>query len=84
VEWFGWIWNDLPTRVALVGSVVYAAAMPALVWWTSRHYVRSAATNWRWTSWEKAVDAEGGAASRQPARQSNGEAADERAWQEVT
>ncbi len=60
MEWFGWIWNDLPTQVAVVGSVVYAAVMPALAWWTSRHYVRSAATNWRWTSWEKAVNAEGG------------------------
>jgi hypothetical protein len=29
-----------------------------------RHYVRSAATNWRWTSWEKALDSERGAASR--------------------
>ena len=29
---FGWIWNDLPTRVAVVRVVVYAAVMVALVW----------------------------------------------------
>ncbi len=80
----GWIWNDLPTRVAVVGVVVYAAVILALVWWTSHHYVRSAATNWRWTSWAKAVDAEGGASSRQSARQFKGETADELGWQEVT
>ena len=84
MEWFGWMWNDMPTRVAVTGLVVYAAVMAALVWRASHHYVRSAATNWRWTTWEKALDAESPAYGRQPARQFSGEGADQLGWQEGT
>jgi hypothetical protein len=58
VDGLDWMWNDLPTRVAVAGSVVYAVVMLALVWWASRHYVRSAATGWRWTTWDTAEEAE--------------------------
>jgi hypothetical protein len=54
----GWMWNDLPMRLAVAGVVVYMAVMLALVWWASYHYVSSAATSWRWTTWEKAARVE--------------------------
>jgi hypothetical protein len=58
VDWPDWIWNDLSTRVAVAGLIVYVTVSGALVWWVSHHYVRSAATGWRWTTWDKVEDAE--------------------------
>lgn len=85
MDWLGWMWNDLPTRVAVVGLVVYAAVMLALVWWTSHHYVRSAATRWRWTTWDKAGEAERTNALEERAPETPGEVVDQVDWrQEVT
>jgi hypothetical protein len=58
VKWFDWAGNDLATRVAIAGLVVGVAVTAGLVRWASRHYVRSAATSWRRTTWEKAMEAD--------------------------
>jgi hypothetical protein len=82
VDWLGWMWSDMPTRVAVVGVVVYAAVILALVLWAGHHYVRSLATSWRWTTWDKAAEAE-----RRQVDEGDGtasEAADRLDWQEAT
>ena len=44
---------------------------------TSHHYVRSVATNWRWTTWDKAGQAQRTNALEELARESVGEVGDQ-------
>jgi hypothetical protein len=64
VDWLGSLWGDLPTRVATAGLAVFLAVSGGLLRWISQHYLRSAATGWGLTTWEKAE-----AAADQLARQ---------------
>ncbi len=83
MDWLGWMRNDLSTQVAVVGVVVYGVVMLALVWWASHRYVRSAATSWRWTTWDGAVEAERSGAPKGLPAESVGQAAEQLGRQEV-
>ena len=46
------LWNDLPTRLALIGSAFTPLLTVALGWCMGTHYTR--VPGGRWTTWEKA------------------------------
>lgn len=54
----GWMWNELPTRLTVIGLVFYPAVSMGLLRWISRHYVRSPATSWQLTDWAGATENE--------------------------
>ncbi len=58
MDWLAWAWNDVPTRLAVVALVVYPAISVGVLRWISRHYVGTAATGWRLTTWAGAHEAE--------------------------
>jgi hypothetical protein len=58
--------DEVPNRLALAGLAGCLGASAALAWWASQHYVAGLGTGWRWTTWERAMEAERrGARSRQ-------------------
>ena len=84
MDWLGWMRNDLSTHVAVAGVVVYGAVMLALVWWASHHYVRSAASGWRWTTWDAAVERERRSAREVRPAESVEEPAGQLGWRRVS
>jgi hypothetical protein len=75
---------DVPTRLALAGLACSLGGSAALLCWASQHYVAGRVTGWRWTTWEKVMEAEPQAGRREWDQEGDNAAADDLHSQEMT